>query len=178
LIEPGGTVASRYKRITLLLALVGVTALAAPAAASAWHHKFQDFLQLTPNASSAAVTTAKKCHGDKFGTYKFRSRAEGQGGQTEFAVDVRAKMPVTEKYKRMRDVEVVVESSQNIDPMIPIAISEGLTDFFDGTEVRWKPHPSHLVFDHPALVYTFFGSPVEVVPAGKFAVKFKPKPGC
>jgi hypothetical protein len=168
----------RYRRAALLPVLAGVAALAIPSAASAWHYKFLDFLQLTPNASGAGVTTAKKCHGDKFGTYKFRSRAEGQGGQTEFAVDVRAKLPVTEKYKPIRDVEVVVESSSNIDPMIPAAISEGLADFFSGTEVRWKPHPSHLVFDHPALSYTFFGNPVEVVPAGKFAVKFKPKPGC
>jgi hypothetical protein len=165
-------------RLAVVL-VVGVGALAAPGSASGWHYKFLDFFDFAPpNASGTSVIKAKKCHGGKLGTYKYRSRTEAQGGETELAIEVRAKLPVTEKFKPIKDVEVIVEASDNIDPVIPVEISEKLADFFSGTEARWKPNKHKLIFDHPALSFSFGFFEQHVLPAERVAVKFKPKPGC
>jgi hypothetical protein len=156
----------------LVLAVVVVTALAVPSSASAWRYKFQDFFDTSGVATASSVIKAKKCHGGKLGNYKFVSRVASVSGSTELHLEVKARLPVTEKFKPLKDIEVNVEASDNFDPGILAELAQATGDFWDTVEARWKP--GKLKFKHGSLVFRG----VEVVPPGKNKVKFKPKRGC
>jgi hypothetical protein len=161
-----------FPRLALLLVLVGVAALAAPGSASAWKYKFQDFFDTSGGAAAASVIKAKKCHGGKLGNYKLVSRVAGFATQTELELEVRATLPVTERRKRLKDVEVEVDASSNFDPMVIAEMTQATADFWSGVSVRWKP--GKLKFKHPSLIF----SGAQVLAPGKNTVDFKPKPGC
>jgi hypothetical protein len=99
------------RRACLLVAIAAVAALAAPSSAAAWHYKFQDFFDTSGSASAASVIKAKKCKGGKLGNYKFASRVSSILQSTELFLEVKAMLPVTEKFKPMKDIEVMVEAS-------------------------------------------------------------------
>jgi hypothetical protein len=159
-------------RIRLIVLLVAVAALAVPGTASAWHYKFQDFFDTSGSGSAASVIKAKKCHGGKLGNYKFVSRVVSVAGDSELLLEVKAKLPVTEKYKPLKDVDVRADASDNFDPNVLAEMVSATGNFWDTVEARWKP--GKLKFKHGSLV--MFGA--EVVPPGKNTVKFKPKRGC
>jgi hypothetical protein len=160
------------RRVTLLFVLVGVMALAAPNSASAWKYKFQDFFDTSGGAAAASVIKAKKCHGGKLGNYDFASRVASVAGDNELHLEVLAKLPVTEKFKPLTQIEVTVEAVGNFDPALIDQMRDATFEFWSGTSARWKP--GKLTFKHPSLV--IFGN--EVVAAGKNTVDFKPKPVC
>jgi hypothetical protein len=155
-----------------VILIVAVTALVVPSTASSWHYKFQDFFDTYGSANAASVIKAKKCHGGKLGNYKFASRVVSTAGETELFLEVKAKLPVTERFKPLKDVEVSAEASDNFDPHVLAEVVSATGNFWDTVEARWKP--GKLKFKHGSLV--MFGS--EVVPPGKNTVKFKPKRGC
>ena len=156
----------------MLLALVGVLALVAPSSASAWKYKFQDFFDTSGGAATASVIKAKKCKGGKLGNYNLVSRVFSGAGDTELLLEVRSRLPVTEKFKPLTDIEVNVEASDNFDPSIIAELTQATGAFWETVSARWKP--GKLTFKHGSLV--IFGN--EVLPAGKNTVPFKPKPGC
>jgi hypothetical protein len=158
--------------VTLLLALVGVLALAVPSSALAWKYKFQDFFDTSGGAAAASVIKAKKCHGDKLGKYDFASRVASVSGDTELHLEVLARLPVTEKFKPLTQIEVTVEAVGNFDPALLDQMRDATFDFWNTVSARWKP--GKLTFKHGSLV--IFGN--EVLPEGKNTVPFKPKPGC
>jgi hypothetical protein len=156
----------------LLILVLAVTILAAPSSASAWRYKFQDFFDTSGGAAASSVIKAKKCHGGKLGNYKLVSRVASVSSSTELLLKVNAKLPVTKKFKPLKDIEVSVEASDNIDPSIVVELTEATGDFWETVSARWKP--GKLKFKHGSLV--IFGA--EVVAPGKNTVKFKPKRGC
>lgn len=115
---------------------------------------------------------AKKCHGGKLGYYNFRSIATGQGGQTEFTVDVRLDLPVFEQWKKFRDVNVSVQASQDFDPNVVAEIAGAYTDFWEGGKSKWEP--GEITFRHPKLVV--FGN--QILSQGVHKEDFKPKDKC
>ncbi|MGH2960951.1 MAG: hypothetical protein ACRDL3_01970 [Solirubrobacterales bacterium] len=155
-----------------VILIVAVVALAAPSAASAWRYKFQDFFDTSGGAAASSVIKAKKCHGGKLGNYKLVSRVASVAQTTELHYEVKATLPVTEKFKPLKDIEVTVEASDNFDPDVLTELSNATAEFWKTVSARWKP--GKLKFKHGSLVV--FGA--EVLPPGKNTVKFKPKPGC
>jgi len=152
--------------------LAATVAMVVPTGASAWKWIFQDFFAAQSGATGSAFAVAKKCKGGKLGFYKFESRAEGAGGDTEFQVEVTLDLPVFEKFKRFRDVDVEVRASQNFDPMIVNEILNAYTDFWEGGESRWEP--GEITFRHPELVV--FGN--QILSQGVHKEDFKPKDRC
>lgn len=159
-------------RFALLLTFAGAVMLASPGLATAWHYKFQDFFETTGGAAASSVIKAKKCHGGKLGDYKLVSRVASVSTSTELEYEVRATLPVTEKRKRLKDVEVEIDASSNFDPVVLAELTKATADFWNGVSARWKP--GKLIFKHPSLV--FFGA--QVLQPGKNTVDFEPKPGC
>jgi hypothetical protein len=162
----------RARGFALLITVAAVAALVIPSSAGAWHYKFQDFFDTSGGAVAASVVKAKKCHGGKLGNYKLVSRVISSAGDTELFLEVKSKLPVTEKFKPLTDIEVNVQASDNFDPSILAEITSATGDFWETVSARWKP--GKLKFKHGSLV--IFGS--ETVAPGKNTVDFKPKPGC
>jgi hypothetical protein len=162
----------QVRGFALLLTVAAVAALVIPSSAAAWRYKFQDFFDTSGGAAAASVIKAKKCHGGKLGNYKFVSRVSSESASTSLLLEVKSKLPVTEKFKPLKDIEVNVEASDNFDPSILAELTRATGDFWDTVSARWKP--GKLIFKHGALV--IFGT--ETLAAGKNTVEFKPKPGC
>ena len=152
--------------------LVVAAALLAPSGASAWKWVFQDFFAVQGGGIGSAFAVAKKCKGGKLGYYKFRSAAGGYGGETEFEIEVTLKLPVFEKWKPFKDVNVQVQASDNFDQATVIAIVNAYTDFWEGGESKWEP--GELTFRHPELVV--FGN--QILSQGVHKEDFKPKDKC
>jgi hypothetical protein len=162
----------RVRGFALLLTVATVAALVVPSSAAAWHYKFQDFFDTSGGAAAASVIKATKCHGGKLGNYKLVSRVSSVAESSELLLEVKAKLPVTDKFKPLTDIEVHVEASDNFDPNILAELTSATGDFWDTVSARWKP--GKLTFKHGSLV--IFGS--ETLAPGKNTVNFKPKPGC
>lgn len=162
----------RVRGFALLLTVAAVAVLVIPSSAAAWHYKFQDFFDTSGGAVAASVIKAKKCHGGKLGNYKFVSRVVSSAGDSELELEVKNKLPVTEKFKPLTDIEVNVQASENFDPNIVAEMIRATGDFWETVSARWKP--GKLTFKHGSLI--IFGS--ETLAPGKNTVDFKPKPGC
>jgi hypothetical protein len=160
------------RRLVLVAGIAAIMVLGSSGSASAWQYKFQDFFDTYKSANASSVIKAKKCHGGKLGLYNFVSRVYSGAGDTELFLRVKAKLPVTEKFKLLQQVDVQVEASPNFNPDMIAQLVQGTGDFWDGVKARWKP--GKLTFSHPALV--LFGN--QVLAAGKNTVAFKPKQGC
>jgi hypothetical protein len=158
--------------LPIAIAIAAVAALAVPSSAAAWHYKFQDFFDTSGGAVAASVIKAKKCHGGKLGNYKFVSRVVSSAGDSELELEVKNKLPVTEKFKPLTDIEVNVLASENFDPSVVAEVVRATGDFWETVSARWKP--GKLTFKHGSLV--IFGN--ETLAPGKNTVDFKPKPGC
>jgi len=159
-------------RLGFLLVLACVVVLSAPGAASAWKWTFQDFLEEKGQAFSSSLITARKCHGGKLGPYKFRAINYTTSGNVQLTFEVTAELPVTPKFKSIKDVDVGFQASEQFHPGILAAIAEAYGAFFDQTNVRWDP--GDLTFKHPALIV--FGS--EILSEGVHKEDFKPKDKC
>ena len=85
-------------------------------------------------------------------------------------VEVEARMPVTTKFKPFKNINVTVVGS--VDPSVIEATRDALADFYATVEVKYKK--DKLLVEHgPFVIYG-----TEVLAAGPFKTKFKPKPGC
>ena len=170
-----GRTATGERRAPLAAILVAVAfavALIAPASASAWKWVFNDFFASQGGGAGAAEAVAKKCHGGKLGYYNFRSTATGEGGETEFTVEVKLDLPVFEKWKSFKNVNVSVDHSENFDPNVAAEIAGAYQDFWEEGESKWEP--GELTFRHPKLVV--YGQ--EILSKGVHKEDFKPKDKC
>jgi hypothetical protein len=163
-------------------------ALGLSASAHAWHYKFQDFVEGGNEGASAFLSKVEKCGGGKFGDYRYLSRGHSSvpssdGSDHEFEIEVRAKMPITAKFKKVHDVDVAIHATYPADPATAEflhnyhdGIAEGQQNFYDAMFVRFDPgkKKDHLEIRHNGLYY--FGN--ESLPPGEFKTDFKFKPGC
>ncbi len=153
-------------------ALACAGALLVPSGASAWKWVFQDFFDVKGGGIGFAYAVAKKCKGGKLGYYKFESRAGGSGGDTEFEIEVTLDLPVFNKEKPLKDVNVAVKHSANFDEATVIAIVNAYTDFWEGGSAEWSP--GEITFHHPELVV--FGN--QILSEGVHKEDFEPKDKC
>jgi hypothetical protein len=160
------------RRFPLLLAIACAALLALPASAFAWKYVFGDFIGTKDGAVFAAHASAKKCSGGKLGTYKLVSRGHASGGETELNFEVRADLPVTRKWKQLRDVNLSFQASDNYPPEVLVELVNAYTDFWENNFVRWSPGKLHI--RHQGLVV--FGQ--QILAPDEHKEKFKPKKGC
>lgn len=163
----------RIKLLVMLLLSLGAAApIAQPPAAQAWRYDFQGFLGTKNGTVVSWHADARKCSGGMLGTYKFRSVVTAGAGKQDYLIEVRADLPVTRQWRRVRDVDIEIEAPKDFPPEIVTEIIDAYGEFYESTFVRWRPE--QLTFRTNGL--TVFGA--EILPPGEHEEKFKPKPGC
>ena len=85
---------------------------------------------------------------------------------------VKLDLPVFEKFKSTKDVQINVDASDDFDQNVINEIIGSYGAFWDDTKARWSP--GELTFKHPDLIV--FGN--LVLAQGTHLEDFKPKDKC
>ncbi len=168
--------------------LVSVAMLAAAAPASAaWHYNFTHFIETSKSATSSGATLVKRCAPGLAGDWRLLSKiyvdtlSPKNPNGSEVEIEVRAKMPITTKFRLVHAVEAEWSARLPKDPDVAAFLAEhyerltqSQEDFYEGMKVRWRPAKKKLDIVHSGLFYD--GS--EQLAPDELTTPFKPKPGC
>lgn len=167
--------------------LVSLALLTAGPASAGWHYTFKNFIKTSKTTTSAGLTEVSRCARGLAGDWRLRSRMEVEVTSStkpkyqSVELEVKAKMPITTKFKSVHDVDVRWEAKLPDDPSAAALMTEhyerlaqGQSDFYEGMSVRWRPAKQKLDVLHNGLAY---GEYPQLAP-GEFTTTFKPKPGC
>ena len=88
------------RTLLALIATLLAGSLVAVTPAHAWQYEFQDFFEEENGGLASSYAEASKCRGGKLGRYRFQSRTEGRAGDIQVVHRVRAKLPVTRRWRQ------------------------------------------------------------------------------
>jgi hypothetical protein len=172
---------------SLLCLLTAVTLVGAANASAAWHYKFRQFFLTKTATTSAGLTEAKRCAPSPAGDWKFRSVIEVDFVSSEapklqqVELEIKAVMPITSKFRGVRDVDVGWTATLPKDPAQAELFSQhydnlakAYADFYEGMAVRWRPAKHKLDIRHGGLEIA--GNPV--LGPDELSTQFKPLQGC
>jgi hypothetical protein len=173
--------------VVLVAALAAVALLVAAAPASAgWHYKFKHFIKTSKTATAGGLTEAKRCAPGVAGDWRLRSLIEvdlatSSDPEQSLEILIKAKLPITTKFRPVHDVDVSWTAKLPKDPGEAALLTEhyerlakSQADFYETMAVRWRPAKQKLDIEHAGLYY----DEIEQLPPGSFTTPFKPKPGC
>jgi hypothetical protein len=157
---------------------VAIVALAAPAAASAWHFTFDKFFQISPSVAQAHKVIAEKCHGGKLGNYTLIAKhfilVDSSDDKGPFLqLDMRITLPVTAKLQKLKVTKFELDY-ENFPDEAANEIHDSLVPFFNKSKAKLDNSGKKLILENPKLVI----ADEPVLDAGKTTSPFNPKPGC
>lgn len=176
------------KRIVLLgVVAVASLMLVLPATSSAWRYTFKDFFKTGGSGNfSSGNSRAEKCKGGIVGDWRFRSgfetRVKNSAGDSEgVEMVLTAIMPITERLKPLKDIQIRTTTKLPKDPEIAKLLekfydrlAESQERFWERVTVKWLPDEKKLLINHG---YMKFNGKVLLEP-GQVKTPFKPQPGC
>jgi hypothetical protein len=173
------------------IVMMGVVAaallmLVLPVTASAWQYTFKDFFfNPKPGTFSSGNSRVERCTESIVGDWNFRSgfetRVKTSEGSQGVEMVLTAVMPITEKLRPLRDINIRVTTKLPKDPTLAKLmekfyerLAESQERFWERVTVKWLVDERKLLINHGFMKLN--GN--VIVEPGQTKTPFKPQPGC